>query len=316
MRTSMKRLGQASISAMTLLLAGCGDSGGGVASTPVPPASYTKIVDMTGNRAFQTAGVTYTTNASGISNGATNLYGSGVTINYAAASDSYTVTAPGGATQTFGPAELQPTDPSAPNVAQYVKVNGTTRDQLTFVATKIGGVPLSYTLAGTWGTIDTSNNTGTYRLAVGGSPTLTSDVPKAGTASYAIGIGGTAVETPPGSFPFAGTPYSLSGNSFGTFSANFASGTVQTSLTLAGTGGLSAVPGSPPPLKNFGSFTGTGTLTSGGPGFSGTLSGAITQAGGSFSGLFLGPQASEVGFGYVLEGPYFSAAGGVTGVKQ
>jgi hypothetical protein len=65
---------------------------------------------------------------------------------------------------------------------------------------------------------------------------------------------------------------------------------------------------------NFGTFTGTGSVSSGGPGFSGTLTG--TGANGIFTGLFLGPQAVEMGFGYVLSGPSFNAAGGASGIKQ
>ena len=310
---------QASLLALGLMLAGCGD-GGGVASTPAPPPAptYTKIVDMTGNRTFQTAGVTYNTSPTGFSNGASNTHGSGVTVAYMANSDSYTVTAPGGATQTFGPAELQTPGIPTPDSLQYVKVNGTTRDHLTLIVpSTTGGVPLSYTVVGGWGTTDTSNNTGTFRIAVGGAPTVASDMPKTGTASYTIGVLGTAVVAQAG--PLGGIgypPYNLGGDSTGTFSADFGRGTIATQLNLTGRLVLTG-PGQPV-ATNFGTYAGSGSLASGGPGFSGTFSGTFNGAPstGVFSGLFLGPQAVEVGYGYMLSGTGFSAVGAVVGVKQ
>ena len=119
-------------------------------------------------------------------------------------------------------------------------------------------------------------------------------------------VDGTAY--PPGMGPVT-TTYSLSGNSSGTFSANFVTGAINTTLTLAGT-----VAGSAAAPVNFGTFTGTGTLTSGGPGYTGTLTG--TPADGIFSGAFFGPQALETAFGYFLSGTKFSAAGGASGTKQ
>lgn len=290
---------------MPLTACGGGSSGGGggVVSTPAP--SYTKIVDMTGNRSFQTAGVSYNTSAAGISSPAVQAFGSGVTVAYTASSDSYTLTAPGGATQSFSPAELQPQNPSTPNLIQYAKTVGTTRDLLSLIAPTSGGVPLSYTVVGTWGTADLTAGTAVFRVAIGGSPTLNSDMPKSGTATYTVGVGGSALDRS-GASP---VNYTLAGNSSGTFSANFATGAISTSLTLAGTASPSGTT-----VQPLGTFTGTGSLGSGGPGFSGTLSG--TGANGVFSGLFLGPQALEMGFGYALSGATFSAAGAVTGVKQ
>lgn len=307
---------QASLTVLGLLLAGCGDGGGGsVASTPVP--TYTKIADMTGNRTFQTAGVIYNASPAGFSNGASYAFGSGVTVAYTASSDSYTLTAPGGATQTFGPGDVQ-TDPIQQNIIRYVKVNGTTRDQLSLIVPTVGsGVPLSYTILGAWATLNTSDKTGTFRVAVGGSPTQTSDVPKSGTANYTVAVSGTAALAQVG--PLGGIsapPHDLGQGSTGTFSANFGSGTITTQLNL--TGRMILTGEGYPPLTNFGTYAGSGSFTSGGPGFSGTLSGTFNgiSSTGTFTGLFLGPQAVEVGFGYRLSGTGFDAAGAVTGQKQ
>lgn len=352
----------AMLAASSLALAACGDGGGGIASTgtpPTPPATYAKIADMTGNRTFQTGGVTYNADPLRLMDGTTQQFGSGVTVAYNASADSYTVTAPAGPavifflsgtsptttsfsgmTQTFGPADLQPANPSLPNGVTYVKVDGTARHQLTLIAPG-GSVPLSYTTLGTWSTVEIGSNSGTFRIAVGGSPTLASDMPKNGSASYAIGVGGTAIKTETGlpvttstplSLPSSGmsgsstlvtdvtpyppgypvtTTYNLSGNSSGTFSANFATGAITTTLALVGT---VAGPGATP--VNFGTFNGTGTLTSGGPGYTGTLAGGQTPSTGIFSGAFFGPQALETAFGYFLSGTNFSAAGAVVGAKQ
>jgi hypothetical protein len=113
-----------------------------------------------------------------------------------------------------------------------------------------------------------------------------------------------------GSAVSAGTQYTLANNSTANFSADFGAGTVSTSLNLAG------APGSNPAgqVANFGSFTGSGAINSGGPGFSGTLTG--NGANGVFSGGFFGPQAAEVGFGWQLNGSGFSAVGLAGGTKQ
>jgi hypothetical protein len=284
-----------------------------VSSTPPPPA-YTKIVDMTGNRTFQTGGITYLAGSSGFSNGTTQAFGSGTTVAYNAANDSYTLTAPDGATQTFGVADRQIEVgangvPPSPNSLFYSKFIGNTGHKFTLVAPG-GSVPLSYTVIGTWSTkeeeelgtviIGASTKLATVRIAVGGSPTLSSDMPKTGTANYTIGVVGSAISS--------GDSYNLSGSSSGTFSANFATGGITTTLTLAGQPAFSGS------QINLGTFNGTGTIASGGPGYSGTLSG--NGATGVFSGAFFGPQALETGFAYMLAAPNFSAVGAASGVKQ
>lgn len=283
--------------ALGLALAGCGGggSGGSVGSTPPPPpASYVKIADMTGDRTYQTAGLTYTSDAAGFSNGSGNAFGSGVTISYNAAADAYTVTAPGGSpSQTFGPADFQPQNPATS--VRYVKADGTTTETLTLSPSP----QLSYALFGSW--VQVTGPTATVRLAVGGSPTLAADVPKTGSATFTIpGFGGSANAN--------GAVYSLAGNTTGTFSANFGAGTVATTINLGGTQGGGS------PVTNLGSFTGTGTITSGGPGFAGTLTGA--SANGIFNGAFFGPQAAEMAYSFYLNGANFSAVGQGGGVKQ
>jgi hypothetical protein len=284
--------------ACALGLGGCGGGdGGGVIST-LPPTTYTKIVDMSGNRTFQTAGVQYSTTPGLISGGVAQNFGSGVTVAYTASSDSYQLTAPDGSTSTFGPADLSSAQSSA-NTAVYVKSSGASQDRFVLTMPTSAAIPMSYTVIGTWSRGDPTGSIN--RVAIGGSPTLAGDMPKTGTATYTIGVGGGANS--------AGAAYTLAGSSTGTFSANFASGTVQATLNLAGTPTIGAGA-----AQSFGAFSGSGTISSSGTGFSGTLSG--TAASGLYSGLFLGPQAVELGFAYYLNGATFSAAGAVIGAKQ
>lgn len=288
--------------AMGLPLAGCGGgsgAGGGVSSTPTPPASYTKIAEMSGDRTFQTAGTQYTVSNAGFTNGSTFAFGGGVTVAYSAGTDSYKLTAPDGSTVTFTPANVA--TPPFPNSQQWSKPNGTGQDTLLLIVPTVNGVPLSYTIVGNWGHADTSTGPTVFRLAVGGAPTLASDMPRTGSATYSAAAGGSAFQS--------GALYSLNGNTSATFSANFASSSVTTALTLGGTAQPNGA------VTQFGTFNGTGTISSSGPGFTGTLSGANGVTG-AFSGAFFGPQALEMGYDWFMSGGTFSAVGTTTGVKQ
>lgn len=301
----------AGLAALAIALSACGGSdGGGVFSTSGP--TYTKIADITGNRTFQTAGVTYNVGLGGFSNASTEKYGSGVTVAYTASSDSYTLTAPGGASESFGPAELTTggagpvlvTPP--PNTVTYLKPNGLNRDQLSLTVPTVNGVALNYTVLGNWGT--NIPNAATYHIAVGGAPTLTSDMPKSGTASYPTSVAGAVVS--------GGSAVGLADTSTASFSADFAAGTVSTTLNLAWPPVLSSAPigVTPGTSPTSGTYSGSGTINAGGPGFTGTLNGP--SATGVFSGLFLGPKAAEMGYAWALTGGTISGAGAVVGVKQ
>jgi hypothetical protein len=279
-------------------LAGC-EASLNSTPTPPPPPAYTKIADMTGDRTFETGGVQYATSTTGISNATAQAFGSGVTIAYTQATDSYRLTAPDSSTVTFDPSNA--VAPAAPNTQQWTKVSGPVRDDLSLTVPTVDGVALSYTVVGAWQHADSSTGQALTRLAVGGAPTLAADMPRTGTATYATETGGTALRF--------GTPYALGGHSSATFSADFARNTVTTSLTLAGTpqpGGTA--------VTSFGTFNGTGTIASTGPGFTGTFNGG--SAIGAFSGAFFGPRALEMAYSWYLNGGDFSAAGTAAGVKK
>jgi hypothetical protein len=309
----VSRIFAAQVSALTLglMLAGCGDgSGGGVVSTGPGPASYTKIADLTGDHTFQTAGVQYNTAPTGFANSSTQALGSGVTIAYTASTNSYKLTAPDGSTTTFGPADLASNSPpplSVPppaNTQQWFRNNGTTSDSFRLTVPQVNGVALSYTVVADWEHVNNLGQTGVARIAIGGMPTLASDMPRTGSATYATAVTGTANR--------GGISDSLTGNSTATFSADFAHGSVTTALNLVRSG-LNVQP------LALGSFNGTGTISSTGPDFTGTLSGGDTSgiaATGAFAGAFFGPKALEMGYAWYVSGGAFSAVGAVTGVKQ
>jgi len=288
--------------ALGLLLSGCG-GGGGTASTP--PPTYTKLADLTGNRTFQSAGIHWTFSPGQLSGLSVQKYGAGVTIAYNASSDSFTLTAPDGVTDTFSSATSTPPPgfvPPPDGVVLYNNAGG------IFVVPKqplVNGVALSYTALGGW--VHIQNNVPSVYAAVSGVPTIASDMPRGGTANYQTSIVGAVYTGQPNS-------YGLTSDSSATFSANFGAGTVATTLHLVGAqNNLLPV--------DFGSYTGSGTIASGSPGFSGALASTVPNSimpSGEFSGAFFGPQAKEMGYSWYLSGSAgssLSAEGTVVGTK-
>lgn len=296
--------------ALVPLLSACGGGGGGVNSTPTPPpatVSYKTLDELSGNQTFQTAGVSLS-QVTGANGPAKDYkFGSGIVLAYDAAADSYTLTSPDGYSVTMSQANLDPSSNS--DNSNYVKISGLTEDRVTLGRRQVNGVRLNYTMFGSWshtGDVNDRMGTGRTDLAFGGVPTQASDVPKSGTASYDTFVGGTIISE--------NKPYLLNDQAGGTshssatFSINFATGAVDTALNLRG-----APPGGGA-FTEFGRFTGTGTLNSGGPGFSGALTGA--DANGAFSGALFGPQGKEMGYAWYLLGSTLEGRGIVVGIKK
>lgn len=286
-----------------LLLSGCGGGSGGgsgVNSTPAP--TYTKLANLTGNQTFQTAGINFTVASGTPFPYSSQKFGSGVVIAYNAANDSFTLTAPDGTVDTFSSTTGSPPPGFVPPPNTVVLFGNSGLFSVTTPV--VNGVALSYTAMGSWNHIQSGIQS--VYFAVSGVPTISSDMPKSGTATYQTAVGGTVFTGP-------GVIYSLQNNSTASFSANFGAGTVATTLNLSG-GGLNQQP------VDFGSYSGTGTITSGGPGFSGTLAsvtGNPISATGEFSGAFFGPQATEMGYAWYLTSGLngFGAQGITTGSK-
>lgn len=285
-----------------LLLSGCGGDSG-VTSTPAP--TYTKLEDLSGNQTFQSAGIHYS-----VANGETlgpsiQQYSDGVVIEYTASTDSFTVTAPDNTSLEFGATTGSPPPLFFPQPDTTTFFNGS--DSFSIQVPTVNGVALSYMTTGDWSHIE--NGVSSIYLSIFGVPTTADDMPRNGTATYQTSINGSALDN-------FSTFYTLGANSTATFSANFGTGTVSTTLNLIGITTVNPTP------VDFGSYTGSGVIASGTPGFSGTLAPAAGNAlslTGEFSGAFFGPQAAEMGYAWYLGSgtgrSSFGAQGITTGSK-
>jgi hypothetical protein len=267
------------------LLAGCGGGDGGLASTPPPPQSYTKLADATASTSLAAAAATFQVvrmnNAPVPTSGS---QASNIEISYDPASKTYTLrgTPVIGSTtslsQNFGPSDAISDTPGSYQ-------NGTTTVSRTETRRlDIGTTPLTYTNFGRWTVrvqTGTDQSTDTAYFAYG-VPTATSDMPKTGSASYALQASGTT-----GLNPVSGT---------GSLTANFAASTVDVSLALQAR--EISRPGNN--LFDLATVTGSGTIGAAGsnPSFSSNLSGGGYT--GSINGRFYGPQATEVGGAFAI----------------
>ncbi|TZG26107.1 transferrin-binding protein-like solute binding protein [Sphingomonas montanisoli] len=259
------------------LLAGCGGGGGGgLVSTPPPPATnYTTLANATSSTTLSTKASVYEferlNNASAptIRSGATSIE-----VVYDSTTKTYTLrgTPMIGSTsrieQSFGPSDAAAGLPSG-NYDKTAVANGNTQVSRLQV-----GAPANLTYAG-YGHWTVGSTVGvdqrfddvyfTYGVA-----TQTADMPKTGSATYTLGVGGQ------GAAPLDGR---------GTLSANFGAGTVNVSLETQ------FVYRANQTFSPFATLTGSGAISANG--FSTQLSGNGYT--GSIDGLFYGPAAAEVG---------------------
>jgi len=287
MNRNGKHVGRVSVLALTILLAGCGGGGsGGVSSTPNPPAggSYSTLDQLTGNQTFQSGGIHWQVSGAGRTGQGTDAFGSGVVFAYNEASDTFTVTTPTGVVATFDASTYQ-AGQSTGTRDVFVKGTGASQQTLTLSRPSLSGVVMSYLVIASFFNTPTSSSW----TAVGGVPTQASDVPRSGSATYTADTGANV---------FVGntqyTALSTSGST-ATFSANFGANSVATSVHLIGPPAAGGV------AVDFGTFNGTGTISSSGPGFTGAFT-ATTGAG--FSGAFFGPQGAEAAYTYNFIGTY------------
>ncbi|MCW2388964.1 hypothetical protein M2333_002010 [Sphingobium sp. B11D3B] len=124
-----------------------------------------------------------------------------------------------------------------------------------------------------------------YNAFLYGSPSSSDEMPRTGTASYALHVRGQG---------FVGRSTAILGD--GRLDADFDSGRIYTELKLIDYWTLGAD-------TPFGDFTGTATISSDGPTFQGSLSSYNTNFSGDFHGSFYGPDAAEVGYAFSLTSP-------------
>ncbi len=294
-----------SLAVLGFTLAACG--GGGVNSTPTPsppptpapspPPTYSTVSEVMaapGDKSFQTAGFSL------IGKGDPTVVplGNQFKLEYIAASNSYRVTRAGSEPVSFDAASGSG---SIGNSLEFETPGG---DKLYLLTPHINGVPLTYTRTLTFWKSGNQAGVPDTNLAVFGVLTKDGDLPKSGTASYAMAISGAWTSQ---------AIYLLDGEASGTFSADFSNGTVSTSIDLKG-----KLLGSGT-LDTFGTIGGTGAIASIGSGFSGNLLGIGAdgpEGTGIFSGAFFGPQAAEMGYAWYFGGTTWGGQGYASGKKN
>lgn len=241
--------------------------------------------------------------------------GPGLTIRYDAANQSYTVSG-GGSTVSFTPTDRAGASDRGMDV--YQRQSGTITDELRLSGNiRTGGptgapVELTYLSYGIWTRRDSQTGDRRRDYLLFGFPTATGDMPRTGTASYRTGVTGNLLRINPGG---TGGQSEIGGSA--TLSANFADGTVATSLSI---GRLDTG-------QSLGIYQGTGTI--GANQFSGSFTGGPHLVRGDFAGGFFGPAAREAGYAFQIErfnpDPYAGASpdivndriiGVVTGVRN
>lgn len=333
MRALPGRSSAVSVLALSLMLAACG-GGGGVDSTPnptptpTPGPSYSTIDSLTGPQALRAASLAITIApiapiASQDRQITVRSLADGIAVDLV--DDTVKLTAPDGSTSTFDLGNIDYEDTTAARTAyRAFDQFGRPTAQLVVPNLHIGGRPLDYLRGGTWTYFrysDATPQSGITALSqeagVFGVPTLASDVPTTGTASYTTAVDGNLVVRNEGSPTALNRVFTLAeGGTTATLQANFATGAITTNIDLRGVelirplNGTKAVPtGSP---VSFAPLNGTGTLSSSKPSFSGTFANTTK---GAFSGAFFGPQAVEFGYNFYAEKPEYTAFGLVGGIK-
>lgn len=304
------------VSALCLIATACG-GGGDVASTPPSPAPpsppiYDSFVGLNKNVDLPTtsAATSYTdtgTVRNSVSRDTKGAFGDGnVVIAYNATSQSYTIR-DGVRSTSFLPADKDATPSLGNGQFDTFSRNDSSGNLVDYLALYRSGsantasVQLSYLKFAVSFHRDISNaSSGNATianrlvLAIGGFQTLASDMPSTGQASYAtflyaVGIG-------------SDTNRAVTGDA--QLTANFASGSVATSLALRDSAS-----------QSIGDFSGTAPFDSSGIHFAGNLTNNMgTQ--GTFSGGFFGPQAAEAGYTFRVQTTLGTVDGGVVGRKN
>jgi hypothetical protein len=213
----------------------------------------------------------------------------GTKVIYDSATGTYTLRDTGSTTttSTFTAANISS---STTDYTTYTKSSGGMTETFKVLNPGNSLVTLSYVSYGKWrrtgmsGTYFKNNDT----YVVFGTPTTRAQMPHSGTATYSnVLYDGTWLNKD--------GVYSVSGS--GTFNAYFGSNTLDFSANLTGTpdGGGATI--------SFGAFSGTGSISSRGPTFSGSDT-SFNPEGYKLSikGGFYGPTASEIGGNFTLTG--------------
>jgi hypothetical protein len=270
------------------------------------PTGYQQLDNLNSVRTLQSAGVHWSVDFNGLGGQAADTFGSGTTYTFDPQTGAISVATPTGITGVFTSVDFAPQlSTSQTKVYSHISFSPSFQiQQLRVTKPTVDGVALEYTLALNF--FDASFDRSASWISIAGDSTVARAMPKTGTATYAVGTGGTML-APPASFPAPFTQYDLTGPSTGTFSANFGTGAIDTSLHLIGVAPTGGAP------VDFGTFTGSGAIAAGTSGFSGSFAGTT---GAGFSGGFFGPNAKEMGYGFNFKTGDLEAFGVAVGIKK
>ncbi|MDB5673435.1 MAG: hypothetical protein JWM65_417 [Sphingomonas bacterium] len=261
-------------------------------SSPTPTPSYPTFASLTGDQSFSSACAALAQNTSVPTVLPATNYGQGLTFAYQASTFTWTIS--GDFTQSFGPAERDPTAPTG--FTGYLKGNGSATDRFFITQPSTAGTGLDY-LRQTYVLSNARGYPVSYYCVVG-VPTHVSDVPAATTVTFTHnGLVGSSYDTSSGTMIVRSLVHSTV-----TFTVNLTTLHVDTSVHLMGTpqaAGSSDV--------DLGTITGSGTLDPATGGFYGAWSSTDREAIGNFGGTFFGPQGAEFSYAFSFGGRNSSA---------
>lgn len=249
---------------------------------------------LTGDTIFRTVGRGFVSGTGPV----VRPLGDGVDLVYGFASETIEVHLPNGDVVFFATDSVAQAHPfSANNTFRNQDSGGDDLERLSISVPRIDGVPLTYLrYAFFFGDSPVSVGKSVTETFFFGLPTA--NMPTAGSASYEMGLNGTLNGN--------GNNYALIYESSGTLGVDFASGDITTMLHFIGTDS------SDDSIFDFGIVNGSGSITAGGPGFSGSFDTGTSW----LEGAFFGPNADEVGYQFFIDAPTFEASGYAWGVQD
>lgn len=247
---------------------------------------------LTGDTIFETVGRGYVDGTTVV-----RPLGDGVDLVYNFASQTIEVRLPNGDEVLFGTDGVPQSTPfSTIRTFQNQDSSGNDLERLSISAPRIDGVPLTYLRYAFFFGDTPGPGESVLETFFFGLPTAS--MPASGSATYEMGINGTLNGN--------GNVYALIYESSGTLGVNFSSGDITTMLHLIGTNSEDNS------IFDFGTVNGSGSITAGGPGFSGSFDTDPSW----LEGAFFGPDADEVGYQFFIEAPTFEVEGYAWGSQQ
>lgn len=259
-------------------------------ATPTPAPTYSLLAALTGDQVFKTACAGQTNRTPPIAFPNTG-FGDGIAFSYAAATDSYTLSA-NGRTYTYGPADR---DPAAPATARaYVKTVAGFTERFSIGVPTVAGAALQYTAGFSLLAIGNTGEPVQYNC-VYGVPTLVTDVPPTPQVTFpnvaVFGIGRVTGGAAPGSYDLRSSTATLTGD--------VTTGKVTLQLRLVGR--LLGPSGPSATTTELGTYASTADTDTAKPSYYGTIASSDRMnVFSQFGGWFFGPQGREAQMTYTI----------------